>query len=519
MQKNNKCLTHLMAAFFTLLLAVAGCGGGSSPGSSGSSNGPAAIADNSMPDGENGGGSDNNSGDENGDSETRAAPPPPICQPANAGSPANLIGPIESDPPGSMSRNHPFVATELDLAAKGYIEEEYFFCGFAASQAGTYATRMIVRRPINNSDFSGNVFAEWINVTSLTDLEIFWSHSFEHLMREGHIYVGISAQRGGYYPAPRGLAHFSPIRYGQFHWPGGHANGAHDFITDPAAHDIYAQGLALLKADNGPLADFSVQRLIATGGSQSSVTLQTYYQQTHPTTRHADAFLLLILSSASAGDHPVDVLPPDTTATVGTPILQINSETDTDFSRKPDSSTYVLWEVAGTSHYDFDECEHETPLWLRDLDEDIKGLITDCDLPALSRIPFKHTMNAGMEHVITWLKDGTVPPSQPRFQFGLFSGQPERDERGNVLGGIRLPEHAVSVATNSRNNTPSGCFLYGSSVPFDDETLRQLYPTQQDYLTAFDAAADAAVSAGVLLPPDAAASKAQARQRDIPPSL
>ena len=72
-------------------------------------------------------------------------------------------------------------------------------------------------------------------------------------------------------------------------------------------------------------------------------------------------------------------------------------------------------------------------------------------------------------------------------------GAVARDRFGNALGGIRLPELDLPVATYSPNNEvieslpgllqPSGpllnlfCVLSGSVFPFDEATLDALYPT------------------------------------------
>jgi hypothetical protein len=59
--------------------------------------------------------------------------------------------------------------------------------------------------------------------------------------------------------------------------------------------------------------------------------------------------------------------------------------------------------------------------------------------------------------------------------------------------------------------------LRGFAVPFDDATLRALYPTHDDYLEKFGAATDAAVDAGVLLDRDAEVGLREARSAEVPP--
>ena len=77
----------------------------------------------------------------------------------------------------------PMPVGAYDLAALGYVEEEFAFSGDAASyrlagertpdgrwmaEAGNsrlYTTRLLVRRPADGTQFSGTVVVEWMNVS------------------------------------------------------------------------------------------------------------------------------------------------------------------------------------------------------------------------------------------------------------------------------------------------------------------------------------------------------------------
>jgi hypothetical protein len=79
-----------------------------------------------------------------------------------------------------------------------------------------------------------------------------------------------------------------------------------------------------------------------------------------------------------------------------------------------------------------------------------------------------------------------------------------RDSYGNVLGGIRLAEHAVPTATNTGvNSGESFCRLYGSHEPFATDMLKILYPTRQSYVDAVRQVVEQNVADGFLLPADA----------------
>jgi hypothetical protein len=101
------------------------------------------------------------------------------------------------------------------------------------------------------------------------------------------------------------------------------------------------------------------------------------------------------------------------------------------------------------------------------------------------------------------------------------------DEHGNALGGVRLPDIDVPIATHNQDNGPSAenpldfiamlaCGLSGNSVYFDQAKLLQLYPTHEDYVNQYRAAADAAMAAGYLLQADYDEAMAEAEAAPIP---
>jgi len=108
------------------------------------------------------------------------------------------------------AHGYTFNPTYLDLASKGYIEEEFFIEG-VANQYNTlpdatgsvkdsghpYKTRIVVRRPTSAKKFNGTAIVEWTNVTGSRDLEMDWFQSAEHFVRSGYAWIGVSAQRVG----------------------------------------------------------------------------------------------------------------------------------------------------------------------------------------------------------------------------------------------------------------------------------------------------------------------------------
>ena len=95
----------------------------------------------------------------------------------------------------------------IDLAASGYVENEYLFSGTANiyGEDGTgkakvlygdapYTNRFIVRHPKNADKASGRILVEIVNSTSFMDHDRIWLLTYKHLMREGDVYIGITSK-------------------------------------------------------------------------------------------------------------------------------------------------------------------------------------------------------------------------------------------------------------------------------------------------------------------------------------
>ena len=128
-----------------------------------------------------------------------------------AGVPAPTVtGPIASVAVGDASHDYPFFAAIVDLKARGWVEEEFFVEGTAnrytiqgqetaavRDSGHPYKTRILVRRPASASAFNGTVVVEWNNVTAGRDLDIDWFQSYDHFIRSGYAWVGVTPQRVG----------------------------------------------------------------------------------------------------------------------------------------------------------------------------------------------------------------------------------------------------------------------------------------------------------------------------------
>ena len=198
------------------------------------------------------------------------------------------------------SHGYPFNASTLDLAKQGFVEEEFFIQGTARSYEiprdqqsnGTpaaathpYKTRIVVRRPAAAGKFNGTAIVEWTNVSEGFDNEVDWFHSADHFVNAGYAWIGVSAQNVGV----SALKQWSPGRYA-FARCDRRRHGQGDALS----YDIFAAaGQAVRgRAGSSVMGTLRVERVIATGHSQSAGRLATYFNSVHPLTPVYDAVVL-----------------------------------------------------------------------------------------------------------------------------------------------------------------------------------------------------------------------------------
>ncbi|MCZ7531266.1 MAG: alpha/beta hydrolase domain-containing protein [Acidimicrobiia bacterium] len=436
------------------------------------------------------------------------------------------------------SHGFPATSAPVDLAADGYVEEEFFLEGTATSYepSGTwsadgvwpvvehssapYKTRLLVRRPTDPDRFNGTVVVEWFNVTSNIDLDPDFGFASEEILREGYAWVGVTAQAVGITStggsplgdAVVGLQAWDPERYGSLDHPG-----------DSYSYDIFSQaGEALVSPDGVDLlGGLEPERLIADGESQSAYRMLTYVNAIHPESAVYDGFLIHSRNGSGAplGDGLVGGVPTpaQVRADSTTPVFQVLTETDL-FSlgeadaafpgaRQPDTDVVHTWELAGTAHADAHYLEALLSQGRRQYDDFID--LTPI-LGVVNTAPQYVAVNAALHALDSWIREGTPPGTAPPIE--TRDGAIARDSDGNALGGLRLPHVEVPVAMLSgEGDIP----LSGQTIPFDEARLHQLYPDHDTYVQQVEAAAARSVDAGYLLPADAEVLVADARASDI----
>ena len=409
-----------------------------------------------------------------------------------------VTGPVPSDPPGSPGRNYLFFATDLDLAHRGYVEEEFFYAGTAnwyqttgepatatiVSSGHPYKTRLTVRRPANPARFNGIVIAEWTNVTSSYDNPAFWLRSHEFLMREGYAWVGIAAQRLAIAGVPDGLRNWSPVRYGTL-----------DVADDALSYDVFAQGIQAVQAVPAVMGGLPVRHVIAAGISQSASRLAIYLNAVYPLDPISDGALVIIGGQQIRPDLDI-------------PVMKVLSETEflgaQARNRQADTDRFRTWWVTGTSHSEHHGGLTRNALFRRDLPD--RPLFDTCTLPSRSRIHWHYAQSAAVDAIVKWVEQGVPPAYSPLPEWTSIDPTVvlARDAYGNALGGIRLASLAVPIATSQGLNAgPELCFLTGVHIPFDTATLASLYPSHEAYVRAVREAAEQNVRDGFLLKEDA----------------
>ena len=206
------------------------------------------------------------------------------------------------------------VSNQAPFIAANYTEEEYFFSGTATAferdpsapawdstgnwtarpsttiAPAAYESRMLVRRPTDPTKFKGYVVVEWLNVTAQIDLAPDYGYYQTELLRDGFIWVGVSAQAVGIngnslLGANFALKSWDPVRYAPLLHPG-----------DNYSYDIYSQAAQAIRHPAGinPLGSsaYVIKGILADGESQSASRMTTYFDAIQPLAQVFDGFLI-----------------------------------------------------------------------------------------------------------------------------------------------------------------------------------------------------------------------------------
>ena len=390
---------------------------------------------------------------------------------------------------------------------EGYIAEEYFISGRADTYAPVgmadaanifgrdnnkdaarresynrvvlkaqqpYVTRIIVYKPKNVAQFSGNVVAEVAHPNDAGS-GIVWSMISGYFMSHGDIYVIIQ------HPATfDNVRKYDPSKYGTL-----------SAVDNTQIWGMIAQTGALIKSNgaSSPLRDYPVKALFLTGYSHTGALTANFADYHHKTAILPDGrpiFDGYIPMASSTYVRPLPV-----------PVIRIMTQSDFNTwnglkNRREDSdspdSPFRIYEVAGAAHmYD------ESIVIQRGAEPPIRELLPPGNFPQFddkqctkagsgtNDLPLGYVMVGAFENMYAWVRTGSKPPHAPRLQTNL-DGSPKTDSSGNALGGLRLPEIAVPAATYGVDSGPSICFLYGYRAAFSMDRMKTLYGSRAHYL-------------------------------------
>ncbi|MBI2701642.1 hypothetical protein A9W98_02160 [Mycobacterium gordonae] len=432
----------------------------------------------------------------------------------------------------------------FDIAGVGYGAKEFFVSGSAssytaeqpldpdgrwrvrASRTADYTTRVVALTPSDPADFNGTVLVEWLNVSGGIDAPAVWLMAHREVIRAGYAYVMVSAQKVGVdggvsmLGLDMSLKSQHPKRYAGLSHPG-----------DTFAYDMFSQVGGLVRETGDLLGELRPEHVIAVGESQSAMFLTSYVNAVDPLARTYDGFLVhsRFGPAAPLDDGSIfDDLQSSTAQAVKfrpdlrVPLMTIITETDLYgtgrqgyyAARQPDHDLLRVWEIAGAAHAD------NYTIQVAPIDsgsasiEDLAAAYQPTD--NLMGRQLDHFINFGPQHhyvvqaslaaLTAWVRTGTPPPSGPPLQVAESPHpQPVVDGNGIAAGGIRSPWVDVPIARTSGIAAADSVMssIFGSGEPFDDATLRRLYPGGvEDYLSRFTAALDSAIASGFILAAD-----------------
>jgi hypothetical protein len=494
--------------------------------------------------------------------------------------PGGPLPALSEIPPGAGSHGYPYDAVPttasfpgaptISLASDGYAEREFTMSGatsiyrqsglwgpdgrwgVSVAQANVpYTTRLLVRYPTDPSKFNGTVVVEWLNDTTGGDQDPVWSEIYNQVLSQGYAYIGVTAQTAGM----NELKAWDSQRYGALGDSG-----------DGQSYDIFSQAAEVARADSATLlGGLSPSSVIGAGDSQSAFRLDTYVNAIQPLSHAFDGFLAVgrsvFAAPIGAGLVAFSPAPARIRTDSTTPFIQLNTEGDIEelgaaLSRQPDNTYLRTWELAGAAHIDLHEGLYEGATIQRENPQltapaCVFGVpFNGATLP--DDMPVYELEDAALAALQKWITQGVAPPHANPIATTPLLNVVERDQHGNALGGIRMPDIQAPAQTytaidfylpSQEELSPSQllstlesiftalqtgaitnttlryeglCLLEGYYSPFSNATLQALYPTHGDYVSAFTSAAASDLASGFLTQADYSQAVAAAEASTIP---
>jgi hypothetical protein len=389
--------------------------------------------------------------------------------------------------PGPMFESLMELQPSDDMGHFNYEAKEYYVLGTANGEP--YKTRIVVRKPSNEGDFSGLVLAESMHPSGNA-----WMFHFTHLysMSSGHIGVDILTSN------PTAFAELNQERYGDLQ------------TTNAQSSEIIAQVGALLKSPqaNNPLAGLPLRKMVLAGTSASAGVL-TRYLPTHMSMRLGDLgpiFDGFLPTSTGATIQRIDV-----------PMIQVPTMTEVNggnTTTRQDGdepgNQYRSYEFPGMAHIDSRDAASYYP--------------DPCKFP-ISRFPMAAYMSVALNHLFRWVDEGATPPRADRIWMDRNTANDGShmalDQYGNALGGIRntyvdvpvkqyrvrnvgadspIPDAHPFVASRPAAAQNQLCGLSGYEIAFSTDQMKELHGDARNYRAKVEQRYDELVRDGWALP-------------------
>lgn len=437
--------------------------------------------------------------------------------------------------------SHPFGAAAqslqpMDLAKAGYVEEEFILSGKAyvydwlasgsvgRTVSGSYADRILVRRPSNPARFSGTVVVELMNSARRFDWAMMWSYLHEHLIEDGDAWVGVTMPG-----SVAGLQKFNPARYASLSFanpapdapcPG--AKGGPSATEEGLRWDVLSQVAASLKSGGlgQPMIGFKVERVYMT---TQTADLETYINAIHPQASLAnnkpayDGYLVRNPTAPARISQCAPALqrtdPRAVINDISVPVVAVVAQGEVAGSLpflRPDADVpkgrFRLYEIAGAAHIDKFAYDAGFPSFADQIaavgsaqgsPEWPFNAMCDPPIPLSEHHLLKYSYDAALTNLDQWVRTGVAPPKAERMQ--VKEGATPTlvtDEVGYAIGGVRSPWVDVPAATYTTTSPgPGTCAELAHVIPFAPDRLKALYPTPQDYAKKVTLNVDALVKA------------------------
>ena len=397
----------------------------------------------------------------------------------------------------------------IDLDMYDYIEEEYFYSGLAnvyslqdevkiKIKGAPYKNRFIIRKPKGKS--SGRLVFEILNSTNGWDVAPMWALMWKKILHNRDIYVGVTSRA----VSIRALKQFDYTRYQSLSWKNPNLNPKevnqnilmwqHSLKSDEdgLVWDMIDQLSQYLKSEEAQEEmQINVDKIYATGCSQSAMLLTTFMTQFDETTKESfissafDGYLTYSGSRMLSLNQEENPCQFEITRNVRVPVMRFMSQWDfRDYAgdlclRREDSDDmedrFRLYEIAGQAHNSYPGAFYRPGK----IEMSKIGKQTSLPFIDISKLPLEDIICQGLENLDNWVKMNQAPPCSDWIEVD-GNGNEIFDEYGNCKGGFRFPQLDVPYATyysGTKTNAQDGYY-----VPFSEELLKQLYKNKEKYI-------------------------------------